>query len=123
MDPKSLKTFTDQYRLVLNHYSRGGHSNFGVRRQRAPERRQKGRISMTCAIDVHGRAALAICESLLLAMNERNILPEREIIGILEDAAAAHAGAPTDDDDHELHVATAMLIERIISGGNSVRRS
>lgn len=76
---------------------------------------------MTTAIDVHGRAALAICESLLLAMNERNILPEREIIGILEDAAAAHAGAPMDD-DCELHVATAMLIERIISGGNSVRR-
>ena len=40
--------------------------------------------------DVSGTAALAICESLLLALNDRNILPEREIMGILEDAAAAH---------------------------------
>ncbi len=28
-------------------------------------------------------------KSLLLALNDRKILPEREIIGILEDAAAA----------------------------------
>ena len=40
--------------------------------------------------DVSGTAALTICESLLLALNERKIIPEREILGILKDAAAAH---------------------------------
>ena len=32
--------------------------------------------------DVSGTAALAICESLLLALNDRGVLPEREIMGI-----------------------------------------
>ena len=45
---------------------------------------------MSYTSDVSGTAALAICESLLLALNDRNILPEHEIMGILHDAAAAH---------------------------------
>ena len=72
--------------------------------------------------DVAGTAALAICESLLLALNDRNILPEREIIGILRDAATAHSNDPGDDGMAELHKAVAGLINGIISGGNSVRR-
>ena len=72
--------------------------------------------------DVSGTAALAICESLLLALNDRNILPETEIIGILTDAAAAHHHTPTEDGKGELHVAVAALITRILDGGNSVRR-
>ena len=51
---------------------------------------------MTHPTDVAGTAALAICESLLLALNDRDILPEKEIIGILRDAAAAHADEPGD---------------------------
>lgn len=72
--------------------------------------------------DVSGTAALAICESLLLALNERNILPEREIVGILRDAAAAHHHAPPGDDREEMHAAVAKLINGIFDGGNSVRR-
>ena len=72
--------------------------------------------------DVAGTAALAICESLLLALNDRNILPEHEILGILRDAAAAHANDPGKDASAELHKAVAALINRIIAGGNSVRR-
>ena len=70
--------------------------------------------------DVAGQAALAICESLLLALNDRKILPEREIIGILQDAAAAHESVS--DGDPEMHRAVARLIEKIITSGNSVRR-
>lgn len=77
---------------------------------------------MTLTPDAAGHAALAICESLLLALNDRNILPEREIVGILKDAAAAHENAPGTDGLAELHVAVAGLINRIIAGGNSVRR-
>lgn len=45
---------------------------------------------MTALNDIAGQAALTICESLLLALSERNILPQSEIIGILKDAAASH---------------------------------
>jgi hypothetical protein len=71
--------------------------------------------------NVAGTAALAICESLLLALNDRNILPEKEIVGILRDAAAAHEYAP-DGDRAALHAAVAGLIKGILAGGNSVRR-
>jgi hypothetical protein len=77
---------------------------------------------MTATPDAAGHAALAICESLLLALNDRNILPEREIVGILRDAAAAHEQAPPGDGLEETHNAVADLINRIIAGGNSVRR-
>ncbi len=71
--------------------------------------------------DTAGTAALAICESLLLALNDHNILPEREIVGILKDAAAAHGNAPAGEQD-ALHAAVAKLIYDILAGGNSVRR-
>lgn len=71
--------------------------------------------------DIAGTAALAICESLLLALNDRNILPEQEIVGILKDAAAAHENAPSGDDD-ALHMSVATLINGILASGNSVRR-
>lgn len=77
---------------------------------------------MAHSSDVAGNAALAICESLLLALNDRDILPEKEIIGILRDAAAAHENDPGKDDRAELHTAVAALINTIIDGGNSVRR-
>ncbi|MEO8245338.1 MAG: hypothetical protein ABI832_23950 [bacterium] len=72
--------------------------------------------------EVTAAAALTICESLLLALNDRNILPEREIVGILRDAAATHSNDPGEDGQPELHVAVAALINQIINGGNSVRR-
>ena len=49
---------------------------------------------MTAPHDIAGTAALAICELLLLALNDHKILPEREIVGILKDAAAAHENTP-----------------------------
>lgn len=76
---------------------------------------------MTVPNDIAGTAALAICESLLLALNDHNILPEKEIVGVLVDAAAAHEFAPTSDKD-ALNVAVAALINGILDGGNSVRR-
>ena len=70
--------------------------------------------------DVAGYAALAICESLLLALNDRKILPELEIMGVLIDAAAANTNVP--DGDGVIHSEVVALIQRIIDGGNSVRR-
>jgi hypothetical protein len=71
---------------------------------------------------VTAAAALAICESLLLALNDGNVLPERQIVGVLRDAAAAHSNDPGTDGLGELHAEVAALINRIIDGGNSVRR-
>lgn len=76
---------------------------------------------MTVPHNVAGTAALSICESLLLALNDRNVLPEKEIVGILKDAAAAHEFS-TDGDDAPMHAAVAALINGILAGGNSVRR-
>lgn len=79
-------------------------------------------LVMTHAMDVPGAAALAIVESLLLALNDRNVLPEREILGILKDAALAHSDMSETTDDPGHHSAVAALINRILAGGNSVRR-
>ncbi len=69
-----------------------------------------------------GMAALSICEALLLALNDADILPETEIMGILKDAAASHENAVGSEVDVERHQAAAAMIRQIIAGGNSVRR-
>jgi hypothetical protein len=72
--------------------------------------------------DVSGLAALAICESILLALNDHKILPEIEIVGILVDAASAHSAVPSDGIDADSHRAVAELIQKIIDSGNAMRR-
>ncbi len=72
--------------------------------------------------DVSGTAALAICESLLLALNDRGVLPEHEIVGVLKDAVTAHQDVHENAEKQALHAAVAKLINGIIDGGNSVRR-
>lgn len=69
-----------------------------------------------------GIAALSICESLLLALNDAEIIPESEIVGVLKDAAATHEIAGKTDIEPDMHNAVAALINKIIAGGNSVRR-
>ena len=78
---------------------------------------------MSSTNELSGVAALSICESLLLAMNDHKLLPESEIVGILNDAAETHESVASSDADEEaLHRAVARLIRVIIDGGNSVRR-
>ena len=69
-----------------------------------------------------GQAALSICEALLLAMNDRGLLPEGEIIGLLEDAASAHEHASGPTVETDAHRAVAKIIRGMVAGGNSVRR-
>jgi hypothetical protein len=77
---------------------------------------------MSTASEQAGKAALSICEALLLAMNDHGLLPEDEIVGVLRDAAATHENAiGTEEEVHE-HQSIAALINAIIAGGNSVRR-
>ena len=77
---------------------------------------------MSTASEHAGEAALSICEALLLALKDRALLPEHEILGVLRDAAATHENAVGTDLETERHRAVADLINAIISGGNSVRR-
>jgi hypothetical protein len=68
-----------------------------------------------------GAAALSICESLLLALGDHNVMNEREILGVIEDAANAHRFANGSSGDSKLHLEVTAILDRIIAGGNSVR--
>ncbi|MFZ4806814.1 MAG: hypothetical protein ACOYLQ_06105 [Hyphomicrobiaceae bacterium] len=70
-----------------------------------------------------GLAALAICESLLLAMGDLKIMGESEVVGIVADAASAHRGAGSTPQEKAMHLAVADILDRIVSGGNSIRRA
>ncbi|NMM46459.1 hypothetical protein HH303_18355 [Rhodospirillaceae bacterium KN72] len=72
--------------------------------------------------DCYGAAALSICEALLLAIKDLKVLPEHEIVGLLEDAAASHEFAVHPDAEADMHREASVLIHRIIDGGISVRR-
>ncbi len=72
--------------------------------------------------DYAGIAALSICESLLLALRDNRLLPDREITGILRDAAASHENARGTDAEIETHSSVASLINLIMVGGSSISR-
>ena len=69
-----------------------------------------------------GVAASSICEAPQIALNDAKVLPENEIMGVLKDAATANENAGGSDIEIKNHKAVAALINRIITGGNSVRR-
>lgn len=73
--------------------------------------------------DPSGMAALSICQSLLLALQDRDVLPQREIVGILRDAAETHENANGPEPERQLHVATAELINEILEDGNLTRNA
>jgi hypothetical protein len=68
--------------------------------------------------DVAGYAALAICESLLLALTDLNIIQEKDARSLLEDAVAAHHQA--DSRNPAMNAAVAAIIGRILAGKNSL---
>lgn len=93
----------------------------------------KGEFKMNDHSTYSGLAALSICEALLLALKDAQILPESEIMGVLKDAAASHEAASqgvvehgvdaTTENDRAKHNGAATLINQILSSGNSVRRT
>ena len=62
-----------------------------------------------------GCAALAICESLLLALTELQVLDDNDARGVLEDAAATHRGVESTAPDAAVHYEAAHMIEHIMS--------
>jgi len=68
-----------------------------------------------------GAAALSICESLLIALNDLKIINDKDTRAVLTDAAETHRLAMPGSHKPEEHRAIADLIDRIVEGKNSVR--
>lgn len=68
-----------------------------------------------------GAAALSICESLLIALNDLKIIDAKETRAVLVDAAQTHRNAIAGSTNAAEHRAVADLIDRIVEGKNSVR--
>jgi len=69
---------------------------------------------MTAPTDASGHAALAICESLLLALTETTVIDRHEGCGVLADAATTQRAAANAGDRVELHTAAADLVEAML---------
>ena len=69
-----------------------------------------------------GLAALSICESLLLAMGDLKLMGEKEVVGVVTDAADAHRRAGESAKDKALNREVVAILDRIVAGGNSIRR-
>lgn len=70
---------------------------------------------MSMQSDRAGRAALSICEAVLLALGDRGVLSAREITGLLDDAAAPHENETGSEVEMAAHHNVAALIRAIIA--------
>lgn len=68
-----------------------------------------------------GIAALSICESLLLSLEDRGVIDARERAGLLEDVARTHQAAAADEINPELNEAVAALANELRQGRSAVR--
>ena len=68
-----------------------------------------------------GAVALSVCESLLLALQERGLLSKEEVDGLLEDVENAHRNVSVDDDGRAFHDTIVEVVGEIRNGGNSIR--
>jgi hypothetical protein len=69
-----------------------------------------------------GLAALSICEALILALGDLKIMGEKDAIDVIADATTAHRNAGGTAEDIALHHEVVAILDRIIAGGNSIRR-
>lgn len=67
-------------------------------------------------IDVEGLAALGICESLLLALTDLDVLSDKDVRDLLGDVAAMHSEAAGVSQTPGRHQAVVAIIQRILAG-------
>ncbi|MEZ0303311.1 MAG: hypothetical protein ACAH24_14875 [Hyphomicrobiaceae bacterium] len=72
--------------------------------------------------DAAGMAALGICESLLLALTDLEIISEVAVRDVLTDVATAHRESATVSQTPERHQAVIEIVQRILAGKNGLRR-
>lgn len=68
-----------------------------------------------------GLAALATCETILLALVEDGVVDRDKVQEMLEDAIEAHAAAASAAKDRPLHEKAARLIEELVISLNAAR--
>lgn len=73
------------------------------------------------SIEADGMAALGICESLILALTELDILTEEEVRGVLRDVADTQEKAALSSLSPEKHKAVVEIVQRILAGKNGIR--
>ena len=71
--------------------------------------------------DAQGMAALGICESLLLALADLNVISEKDVRGLLTDVATTHNEAAAGSQTPEQHQAVVEIVQRILAGKNGLR--
>ena len=71
--------------------------------------------------DANGTAALGICESLLLALTDRQIISEQDARDLLTDVATSHEEAAQTSKTPDKHRAVTAIVQRILAGKNGVR--
>ena len=71
---------------------------------------------------IAGAAALSICESLLIALNDLKIIDDKQTRAVLQDAAATHRNAIPLTPNPDEHRAIADVIERMIAAGSWARK-
>jgi hypothetical protein len=76
---------------------------------------------MNAEQEATGIAALSVCESLLIALIEREVLGAEEVQGLLEDAAAAHLSLDVPLRQKQQHEAVARIIEHLFTRISAAR--
>ena len=69
-----------------------------------------------------GTAALAICESLLISLNDLKIIDDKQTRRLLDDAAATHRHAISVSPNPDEHRDIATLIDKMMAAGSWVRK-
>ena len=81
--------------------------------------RQSLRMVLGCTINFV--LALSICELLLIALTELNIISEQDARDLLTDVAAPHTNAALAAQAPEKHRAVVRIVPRILAGKDGVR--
>lgn len=68
-----------------------------------------------------GMAALGICESLLVALTDLNIISENDVDDLLADVETAHSQAAAESQTPDKHHAVVTIVRRILDGRNGMR--
>ena len=71
--------------------------------------------------DADGLAALGICESLLLALTDTEVISEQVTRDLLKDVATTHHEAAATSQTPEMHRAVIEIVQRILADNNGMR--
>jgi hypothetical protein len=71
--------------------------------------------------DADGLAALGICESLLLALNDLKIVGEQDTLDVLRDVASTHQEAAAASEWPDKHQAVVEIIHSMIANWNGLQ--